>query len=255
MPLEKALALVVRGTDWSETSRIATLFTREFGKVRAMAKGGRRLKSSFDNAFDLLTVCDIVFIKKDGEALDLLTEARVAERFPQLRQHLPALNLGYYFAELLSEGTQDYDPHPPLFDLTLATLRTLSDPKFPRGETLSRFELAWLRELGYTPRLESCSLCESDLLAQDFAKLALGFSSAAGGVLCSDCRLTVRDHRPLSTDAWQALRELAAGGGTLTRAVLKELRLLLAQTVTTVLGRRPRLLNYVEADLFGPGGT
>ena len=48
MAAEKALALVVRGTDWSETSRITTLFTREFGKVRALAKGGRRLKSNFD---------------------------------------------------------------------------------------------------------------------------------------------------------------------------------------------------------------
>ena len=40
MPLEKATALVLRTTDWSETSRIATLWTREFGKVRALAKGG-----------------------------------------------------------------------------------------------------------------------------------------------------------------------------------------------------------------------
>jgi len=255
MSIEKALALVVRGTDWSESSRIATLFTREFGKVRALAKGGRRLKSSFDNAFDLLTVCDVLFIKKSGDTLDLLTEARVAERFPHLRNHLPALNVGYYLAELLSEGTQDYDPHPQLFDTTLATLRSLSEPAYPRGETVSRFELAWLRELGYTPRLESCSLCELDLTTLAIQTLSLGFSSEAGGVLCGECRAVVRDHRPLSTDAWLALREMAAGRGSLSRATLRELRLLLAQTVTTVLGRRPRLLNYVEADLFGPGGA
>src|SRR5207248_5204894 len=57
MAAEKATALVVRGTDWSETSRIATFFTREFGKVRALAKGGRRLRSNFESAFDLLSVC------------------------------------------------------------------------------------------------------------------------------------------------------------------------------------------------------
>jgi integrase/recombinase XerC len=55
-----ASALVVRYSDFSETSRIATLFTREFGKVRALAKGGRRLKSNFDSAFDLLSVCRVV---------------------------------------------------------------------------------------------------------------------------------------------------------------------------------------------------
>src|SRR3954464_7899394 len=82
---EKALALVVRGTDWSETSRIATLWTREFGKVRALAKGGRRLRSSFEVAFDLLSVCHVVVIRKQTGGLDLLTEAQVAERFPHLR--------------------------------------------------------------------------------------------------------------------------------------------------------------------------
>src|SRR5206468_11556804 len=116
MAAEKALALVVRGTDWSETSRITTLFTREYGKVRALAKGGRRLRSSFEIAFDLLTVCHVVFLRKAHGGLDLLTEAQVVERFPVLRKDLAALNAGYYVAELLADGTQDYDPHPPLFD-------------------------------------------------------------------------------------------------------------------------------------------
>lgn len=255
MPLEKAHALVVRGTDWSETSRITTLFTKEFGKVRALAKGGRRLNSSFDQAFDLLTVCEIVFIKKAGDALDLLTEARIHERFPHLRQYLPALNQAYYFAELLSEGTQDDDPHPMLFDTTLASLRSLANRAAVNTESVSRFELAWLRELGYSPRLESCSVCECDLNSRDVVSLPLGYSPATGGVLCSACRTTVRDHRPLSQEGLLGLRELAAGGGTLSNGVSRELRLVLAQTVTAVLGRRPRLLSYVEADLFGPGGT
>src|SRR5215212_4469720 len=59
---EKALGLVLRTTDWSETSRIATLWTREFGKVRVLAKGGRRLKYNFETALDLLTLCRIVFL-------------------------------------------------------------------------------------------------------------------------------------------------------------------------------------------------
>src|SRR5262245_31411575 len=123
MAAEKALALVVRGTDWSETSRITTLFTREYGKIRALAKGGRRLKSSFDCAFDLLSVCRIVYLRRVSGGLDLLTEARLEEQFPILRRDLSALYAGYYFAELLAEGTQDYDPHPALFDVALETLR------------------------------------------------------------------------------------------------------------------------------------
>src|SRR5438034_7976447 len=100
MATEKAQALVLRTTDWSETSRIATLWTREFGKVRVLAKGGRRLKSSFESALDLLTVCDIVLLRKSSGSLDLLTEARVERRFPLLSKEMSALYAGYYVAEL-----------------------------------------------------------------------------------------------------------------------------------------------------------
>src|SRR5262249_52116876 len=116
MAAEKAQALVLRTTDWSETSRIATLWTREVGKVRALAKGGRRLKSAFENALDLLTVCSIVFLRKSPGSLDLLTEAQVVRRFDRLRRDLSALYAGYYVAELLDALTQEYDPHPALFD-------------------------------------------------------------------------------------------------------------------------------------------
>jgi DNA repair protein RecO (recombination protein O) len=114
--MEKAQAIVLRTTDWSESSRIATLWTRELGKVRALAKGGRRLKSSFDTALDLLTVCGIVLIRKSSGSLDLLTEAQVIQRFGRLRNDLGALYAGYYVAELLADWTQELDPHPALYD-------------------------------------------------------------------------------------------------------------------------------------------
>jgi DNA repair protein RecO (recombination protein O) len=285
MAAEKALALVVRGTDWSETSRITTLFTREFGKVRALAKGGRRLKSNFDVAFDLLTVCRVMFIRKGNGGLDLLTEARLEEQFPAFRQNLPALYAGYYVAELLADGTQDYDPHPPLFDAAVETLRLLgaaSGPPPPaplpegRGErtsppppfreggrgggsspgrredsptaiaaAVSAFELVWLRELGYSPRLDACAACGAEFVPTVGPVL---FSPAAGGVLCPECGPAAPDRRAASPAALGSLRALAEGDAVpeLPAAVRGEVRQLLGQTVSGVLGRRPRLLGYVD---------
>ena len=296
MSTEKAVALVVRGTDWSETSRITTLFTREFGKVRALAKGGRRLKSSFDVAFDLLTVCHVVFIRKAHGGLDLLTEAQMAERFPALRRNLPALYAGYYVAELLSDGTQDYDPHPPLFDAALATLRGLGeepnppapfpgkeggaepDPLNPPGDrggspplappsflgkgagglgssprtldAVAAFELVWLKELGYSPRLDECTGC-GRVVPPGVTRVL--FSASAGGVVCTACGPTAADRRPLSGAGLGALRALAApahagvpGPAPDGGPARGELRALLGQVVSFVLGRRPRLLGYVE---------
>jgi DNA repair protein RecO (recombination protein O) len=249
MAAEKALALVIRTTDWSETSRIATLWTRELGKVRALAKGGRRLKSSFENALDLLTVCSIVLLRKSSGGLDLLTEAQVVERFPQLRTDLPALYAAYYVAELLGDWTEDYDPHPNLFEEALATLRSLATPGTLTGPRLARFEMVLLKELGYSPRLETCAACSGTFGKVSYDGEGLAFSAAAGGVLCRSCQASQRDRRAVSTAAWHALRVLSEEGNAWQTVqhpgVRKEIRQVLNYYVSYLLGRRPRLLPYL----------
>jgi DNA repair protein RecO (recombination protein O) len=155
MPTFKARGVVIKTSDWSETSRIASIFTREHGRIRVLAKGGRRVNSTFEISLDLLNVIDVVFIHKSHGGLDLLTEARIAERFPQLRKNINALYAGYYLAELLSEGLQDMDPHPDLFDSALSTLRQF-ETQDDWLSLISQFELVWLTELGYTPRVDAC---------------------------------------------------------------------------------------------------
>jgi DNA repair protein RecO (recombination protein O) len=235
---EKALGIVVRTHDWSESSRIAVIWTREFGKVRVLAKGGRRLKSNFEVALDLLTVCSIVLLRKSSGGLDLLTEARVEERFNGLRQDLRAMYAGYYVAELLGEGTQDYDPHPRLWDLSLDTLRKLSAGGEMTG-LVSAYELGWLAELGLRPVLDRCAVCQT-------AELPAGpllFSATAGGVVCQGCAPTAKDRRPLSRAGLAVLEELSVG--ELPR-VPNDVRQLLGHSVATALGRKPRLLSYLS---------
>jgi DNA repair protein RecO (recombination protein O) len=241
---EKALGLVLRTTDWSETSRIATLWTREFGKVRVLAKGGRRLRSNFESALDLLTLCSIVLLRKSSGGLDLLTEARVVQRFPRLLHDLPALYAAYYVAELLADWTEDYDPHPVLFDEALATLQDLGAPATATGPRLARFELVLLRELGYSPHLETCAACGAEPAGR-----GLAFSASAGGVLCTACQAGQRERRSLSPEARRELLRLnesgeawRAPGGLSVRG---EVRQALNYYVTHLLGRRPRLLPYL----------
>jgi DNA repair protein RecO (recombination protein O) len=244
MAAEKALALVIRTTDWSESSKIVTLWTREFGKVRGLAKGGRRLKSPFDSALDLLTLCDIVLLRKSSGGLDLLTEAQVVERFGRLRSDLPALYAGYYIAELLADWTEESDPHPNLFDEARATLETLGLSRESTGTRLIRFELVLLSELGYRPVLESCAVCGTPLAGEPLA-----FGIGVGGMVCQACQPAQRERRALSLEAWQALKDLAEQPDAWQRpfspAVRGELRQLLNDYVTYLLGHRPRLLPYL----------
>jgi DNA repair protein RecO (recombination protein O) len=243
MPILQATGIVVRGSDWSETSRIATLFTRDHGRIRVLAKGGRRVNSAFEISLDLLNVCEVVFIHKANGSLDLLTEARITERFPMLRANLQTLYAAYYVAELLSDGTQDFDPHPELFDAALLVLRRIErDPDWLGA--VSQFELVWLRELGYTPRVDGCAGCGAvDELALPNGRFAVGLD--AGGVLCPRCRPAARDAWSLSAGAFAAFAGMLAGE-PMPGDVRNELRPLLGQMVCRTLGRRPKLLSYVE---------
>src|SRR3954453_1542051 len=156
--------MVVRAVEIFETSLVVTVFTRELGKVSALAKGARRLKSPLQGGLDLLGVSDMVLLHKASEALDLITESVPVERFASLRRDLAALYAGYYVAELLSDLTDSLDPHPKLFDAAVVTLRHLGEPAL-RDRRVLRFELACLRELGHMPSLDACTHCGADVEA------------------------------------------------------------------------------------------
>jgi len=201
MASEKTRAIVLRLVEFSETSLIATLFTEDFGKVGALAKGARRPKSACEGALDLLALIRIVFIRKSSDALDLLTEARLERRFRSAERELPRLYAGYYVGELLSELTDMGDPHPELFAAGNDALLAL-DESAPVAETVLRFEMAALRLLGHWPSLATCALCGRDVADGDRVPLSM----IAGGVLCSECRPGRRGVAAVSGGVLAALR-------------------------------------------------
>jgi len=204
MSTEKATALVLRLVDFSETSVVATLFTREFGKVTALAKGARRPKGPFEAALDLLAECRIVFIHKPGETLDLLTEARLERRFKSSRTDVARLYAGYYVAELLREMTEEADPHPNLFDFAQATLGRIDDGA-DLFTLILQFELKTLLEFGRSPALTHCVDCGKRLDTRQGASFAV----TAGGVLCERHRGGKRQVVRLSAEAIGILAEQA----------------------------------------------
>jgi DNA repair protein RecO (recombination protein O) len=221
MSSEKTTAIILRVVDFSETSCVLTLFSRDFGKLRGMAKGARRPKGPFESAIDLLALCRIVFLRKSTDALDLLTEAKLVRRFRVAGRDLGRLLAAMYVAELLNELTDDYDPHPELFDLADQTLEAMSgrvEESYPmaidsagpaEGEWIARhvlrFELVALRHLGHLPSLDACAQCGKAVAATT----RVAFGHLAGGVLCGQCRPGQRKVVSITSQAMDALRRLA----------------------------------------------
>ena len=246
MSSEKALALVLRTVDFSETSSVVTLFTRELGKVRALAKGARRLKGPFEAALDLLAVCRIVFLRKSSDALDLLTEAKLERRFRPASGDLSSLYAAYYIAELVDELTDDYDPHPDLFDLAEQTLVALSQPGSVAAAVL-RFELGALRDVGHLPSLDACVECGRQVEVNG----RVSFGQLAGGVLCPACRQGKKQVVSISPGVLEAMRHFAAPDGEawapfeLDRRTQGELRAVVNRYLVNLLGREPRMHRYL----------
>jgi DNA repair protein RecO (recombination protein O) len=242
VPAIRTLALVVRTVDVFETSLVATLFTRELGKVAVLAKGARRLKSPLQGGLDLLGVSDIVLFPKASEALDLLVEAAPVERFASLRRDLAALYAGYYIAELLTDLTDFHDPHQKLFDGARITLRHLGDAKL-RPLRVMRFELASLRELGLAPSLDCCAQCGLDVRPRGEG---VSFGLSVGGVLCEACRTGQPHVVALSGENLEVIRVLASPGAAwreldVGQRKFAPARNTIGAVVSHVLGHRPRL--------------
>jgi len=231
-----------------ETSLVATLFTRELGKVSVLAKGARRLRSAFQGGLDLLGVCDIVLFAKATEALDLVAEAAPVERFPSLRRDLAALYAGYYIAELLSDLTDLHDPHPKLFDAARITLRHLGDAEL-RAQRILRFELACLRELGVMPSLDRCAQCGGPVECRNEG--IVWFGLATGGVLCDACRPGQPHVISLPEKDRDAIRVLSSPGSAWRALVVRQGKLrptrdTIGAVISHVLGHRTRLRALLE---------
>ncbi|OYW18509.1 MAG: DNA repair protein RecO [Planctomycetales bacterium 12-60-4] len=246
MSSEKSDGLILRVTDFSETSRIVVLFTQEFGKISALAKGGRRLKGPFESALDLLANCRVVFLRKVSSGLDLLTEAQLIGRFRPAERDLTCLYAGYYVAELLLGLTEDYDPHPELYQAALEALEAFGHSELVK-RALLRFELVLLREIGQLPDFDTCAGCGAPLTEG----LVFGFWVSQGGLICPECQREDFSQMAIHAGSAAALRLLSGPGEQAWRRLelspqqYKEMRRVTTSAISHGLGRRPKLLSYL----------
>jgi len=246
MAAEKAEAFILRITDFSETSRIVVLFSREFGRLSALAKGGRRLKGPFESSLDLLANVRVVFLKKTHSQLDLLTEAQLIQRFQPHPRDVVGYYAGYYVAELLLSLTEDYDPHPDLYAATSQALTDFGTPELVR-KALLRFELVLLREIGQLPDFSVCVGCGAELKTGR----PFGYWVSQGGLICPDCQQegyaqilvhagTAAALRQFSGDS-EAWRRLSLSAGQLA-----EMRQVTLAALSSILGHRPKMLKFLS---------
>ena len=252
MSLEKCSGLVIRQVDFSESSRVVTFYSREFGRFSAMAKGAKRLKGPFDAALDLLSECRLVFIRKSQGTLNLLTEARLSSRFqPQFSggsDGVLRLYSGYYLAELLNSLNEDFDPNPELYDQAIAGLSQLTQPGSEIWPVVIWQELTLLQLSGLLPNLQECSICGSSTDSVDVHAHWV----SQGGLICGECRREEYQGNLVRSDSLEILGQLCdctaeeAATVRLDRRQIQECHQFAVSAVSGILGRRPKTLRYLQ---------
>ena len=216
--------IVLRRIDYGEADRILTIFTRQHGKLRAIAKGARKTTSRLAGPIELLTRTR--YLLATGRDLAIVTQCEVQERFEHLREHLWHASAGYYVAEALDRAVEDHQEQAAIYALGCDTLRRLNDdaaawlanptPDNKAGPTargwaaLRWFELNLLDSLGYRPSFHACVVCETPLMPVE----ENGFNAELGGAVCPTCGryaqrrlplLSLKVLRLVHTTEWSAL--------------------------------------------------
>jgi len=233
MPPQKTQGIVLGFTDWHETSKIVTFYTKDFGKIRGVAKGARRKKSKF-SPLEILNHHIIVFYKREDKDLYTLSECQAKETFPNIRKDIKKVAYGAYLAELV-DAVSTSEKNEPLFDLFLKALYFLE--RREDSEIIIRaFETRLLDILGFGLHLNTCLICKKEL------KNNFKFNPGLGGLICIH---HPQDGIRTSEETRRFLRN--PGIKKVSSETRNQLKTVLQNSILYHIGKKLKSLGFLEA--------
>ncbi len=182
MAILKTEGIVLKGWNFGETSKILSLYTRETGKLKVIAKGARGLKSKFKGCLEPLTHLHIVYYEKPTRELQLLSHADLTDPHIHIVGNVRKTALGFSVAELLNKGVAGEESAPAMFDLFRDVLSAIDHEAGYLEGLLWFFESHFISLMGYKPTWDTCLRCSGSLSAEGGY-----FQSESGGLLCHSC--------------------------------------------------------------------
>ncbi len=207
-------AVILRHSEWGEADQMLTLYARELGKVRALAKGVRKLRSRKAGHLEPFAQASLLLAR--GRDILLVTQADTLAAYSALRDNLMLTTYAAYVVELLDRFTYEEGENQALYQLLVDTLSRLEtaaqraaksevEEPTPSGEAelaVRYYEMRLLDLTGFRPQLFQCSGCGKEIQPEDQY-----FSAETGGALCPQCgELPGRAARPVSLLALKYMR-------------------------------------------------
>lgn len=200
MALTRCEAVVVRTYPLGDTSRIAVLYSREFGLVRGVAKGARGPKSPFGAGLEPLSVVDVVLYRKDGRELDLLSKVNVITDWRS--SDLARVSHAQAVLEFLDRLVHEVEPDPRLYALVRHALAVIeAAPVEVLPSITLGFQMHASALLGYAIECARCAGCGNAPEGR--------FAPGKGGAVCARCAEGEPMVALASSEALAALAKIA----------------------------------------------
>ena len=192
-------AVVLKHYDMGEADRMLTVYSRQRGKLRALAKGVRKVRSRKAGHVEPFTHVSLQLAT--GRHWYLVSQAEAIDTYPRLRQELEQVGNASYVVEMLDRFTyEEEESNSLIFQLLTDTLKRL-DGGQDTFVAIRYYEMQLLDLLGFRPELHNCVVSKQEIKAEDQY-----FSSALGGVVSPEAGKGLAGAIPVSIEALRYMR-------------------------------------------------
>jgi DNA repair protein RecO (recombination protein O) len=238
-------AIVLRGRDYSDSSRILALYTLSHGRLSVIAKGVKKSAARYGMSLEPMSHLRAVLYVKEQRELQLLSRCEPLDPPGKLLEDMERIAAGLAVVELVAAATPLAEANDAVFRLLASTLQTLRHATNRPRNALYHFEVRLLSELGFQPNFDACASCGTPVDAVVASRKAMRMGHA--GVICGSCIDRHHGVFPVSEGALSTLRDfqrmrspdeavLRDPGAVLDEEVDAALRRLLQMNIDT-LGR------------------
>lgn len=243
----RATGYLLKSLSYGETDLIVTFCTREFGKLKGIAKGAKRSKKRFANVFEPFSLVELIFSRKNHDSLALIEACDIINHYSPIRQDLEKTLTASYFIDLADHFSQEGKSGDELFTLLHDFLLWLSYENV--SDTAVRFfEMRLLKIAGFEPSLTACVRCKTPVSNG----VSYYFLPREGGIFCAGCARPERYDQAVSAGS---VRTLLLGKDmdiekikrvAMSERLAAECRGIMCGFISHVLGKEVKSLKVME---------
>ena len=172
--LYKTKGIILGRRDYSESDRILSIYTKDFGRISLLAKGVRMPKSRKRGHIEIFSLVNLQAVR--GKGIDIMTEVEIIDNFSKIRKNLKKVALAYYFMEVIGKTTSENEHNQKLFESVLKYLEVLKYESRLKDLRLN-FIHSILVDLGFWPKgkiLEDADAKLSEIIERNLTSIRVG---------------------------------------------------------------------------------